>query len=518
MDAQHDATASGTIMARTSRRHVSRTVGVSVVATALALPAGLSGAVAAPHVGNEITAEVPAQTTPPPPEPTPPPSEPPPPPPPPTPTPAPTEPTDAPTPTPSDTSAPEPSDTPAPDSPAPTTTDETKDPDGTPETDPESGSGEEPEQTVSESAVEQTEEIEDVTTELSEGTVEVPVELEPAVEQLTAVLQEAQNPETPPQEKDGVIKSAKNIAAALETIKDSRVPAEVREKLIGIVKQVTSVLEAASDPSVPPEERAMIILTVQRSTTVLKLIGDPATPPELRDHLINTVEQLNRVVLRRSHGGNMRGSSPAQGSLQSEMTIGVALATISESETSDGDRKGLAETADEASSSLQATSDPRVSEEDRDREQKELDEKMTRLEKQLEETADAQGLPDATPGKAAEVCADAMFQSVPEPKLIGGLTELTPAKWDTEGVKDYWKSRESGDKSLDVQAQLQNNRFDNAPFDVARLIPKLAEFVPADRLFGTAGTPALHCLKSALYLDRQGTGAGTWVEKAQGLA
>ncbi|MET7295670.1 hypothetical protein ABZS79_26650 [Streptomyces griseoloalbus] len=366
--------------------------------------------------------------------------------------------------------------------------------------------------------MEQKEEIEDVTTELNAETVEVPVELEPDVEQLTTVLQEAQAPETPPQEKDEIIASAKNIAAALEMIKDSTVPVEVREDVIGIVKQVTSVLEAASDPSVPPEEQALIILIVQRSTTVLKLIGDPATSPELREHLINTVEQLNRVVLRRSHGANMRGSSPAQGSLQSEMTIGVALASISESETSDGDRKGLAETADEASSSLQATSDPRVSEEDRDREQKELDEKMTRLEKRLEETAAAQGLPDAAAGKAAEVCANAMFKSVPEPKLIGGLTDLTPAKWDTEGVKDYWKSQESGNESLDVQAQLQNNTFDNSPFDVARLIPKLAGFVPADKLFGTVGTPGLHCLKSALHLDRQGVAAGTWVEKAQEMA
>ncbi|GGW56200.1 hypothetical protein GCM10010340_38510 [Streptomyces griseoloalbus] len=487
----------------------------------------MTGAVAASHVGDRITAEMPAQTTPPPPpsEPPPPPSD--------TPTPAPT-PSDTSAPTPGDTSAPTPDDTPAatpgdtsaptpgdtstPESPAPPATDESKESDGAPKTDQDSGPGVEPNQTVSESATEQKQEIEDVTTELSKETVKVPVELEPSVEQLTAVLQEAQAPETPPQAKDGIIGTAKNIAAALKTIKDSSVPAEVREELIGIVKQVTSVLDAASDPSVPPEEQSLIILTVQRSTTVLKLICDPATPQDLREHLINTVKQLNRVVLRRSHGGDMRGSSPVQGSLESEMTIGVALATISESETSGGDREGLAETAYEASSSLQATSDPRVSEEDRDREQKELDEKMDRLDEQLEETAAAQGLPDATPGKAAEVCANAVFKSVPEPKLIGGLTDLTPAKWDTEGVKDYWKSQESGNKILDVQAQLQNNKFDNAPFDVARLIPKLAEFVPADKLFGIVGTPGLHCLKSALQLDRQGVAAGTWVEKAQGMA
>ncbi|MFF7855089.1 hypothetical protein [Streptomyces sp. NPDC007904] len=365
--------------------------------------------------------------------------------------------------------------------------------------------------------MEQKEKIENVTAELAQKMTEVPEVLEPAVAQLTATLQEVQDPETSPQEKDGIISCAKQITAALEAIDDPRVPAEVREELIGIVEQVTSVLEAAGDPSVPPEERALTVLTVQRSTSVLKIIGDPRTPRELRDHLVNCLDQLHRVVLRRTDGGgNLRGNSPPQLSPRSEMTIGVALATISESETSDGDRKGLAETSDEASSSLQDTGDPRVSEEDRERERKELDEKIARLEKQLEDAASARRLPDVPLGEAAEVCSNAMFKSAPERVLIGGLTDLTPAKWDTEGVKDYWKSQKAGDKRLDVQAQLRNNTLDHSPFEVARLMPELAEFVPARELFGTVGTPGLHCLRSALHLDEQGTETGTWLDMAKG--
>ncbi|GAB2878676.1 hypothetical protein GCM10027074_53640 [Streptomyces deserti] len=366
-----------------------------------------------------------------------------------------------------------------------------------------------------ESTAEQEKEIESITEELSQKTTEVPKTLEPAVARLTATLQAAQNPETTPQEKDGIIDSTKEIAAVLETINDPDTPADVREKLIGIVKQVTSALEVVSDSSVPPEERAMTILTVQRSTSVLKTIGDSATPQGLRDDLSNSVDHLTRVVLRRSQGETTRGSIPSQQSLGAERTIAVALAMISESETSEGDSKGLAGTTSDSSSSLDGSSDPRVSNEDREREKKELAEKIERLEKQVEEVASARGLPDVPLGEAAEVCTNAMFTSVTEPKLIGGLTDLAPAKWDSEGVKDYWKSKESGQDSLDVQAQLQNDKLDHAPFDIARLIPELAKATPAGELFGTVGTPALHCLRSALHLHREGVEAGTWLKMAE---
>ncbi|MER5209509.1 hypothetical protein ABT063_02680 [Streptomyces sp. NPDC002838] len=362
--------------------------------------------------------------------------------------------------------------------------------------------------------MEQNEEIEDVTVDLSQKLTEAPEELAPSVTQLITTLQEVEDPETSPQERDGVIRSAKEIVSTLETIDDPRTPDDLREELIGIVKQVTSALEVGSDPSVPPEDRAMTILTVQRSTSALDMIGDLTTPQELRVHLINIVNQVN-YVLRRSHGANLKGSSDMERSVRYAVPMGVASATISDPETHDGERKGLAETTDEASSSLQEAGDPRVSEEDRAKAQEALDEEIARMKEKLEETVSAQGLPDVPLGKASEVCTNAVFDSVPEQVLIGGLQELTPADWDTEGVKDYWKAKESGTGSLDVLAQLQNNKYDNAPFEVARLITKLAEFVPASELFSTVGTPGLHCLQSARHLDQQGIKAGTWPQMAE---
>jgi hypothetical protein len=484
-------------MARDTRRNVFRTVGVSVMATALALPAGVFSAVAAPHLGNEIPAGISAQTTSPPPTPTP--------------TPTPTEDSPPPESTPSDESTP-PS--------TPPSENETEDQDGTPENEQSTGPREEqPDQTVSESAAEQKQEIESITEELSQKMTEVPKTLKPAVARLTATLQAAQGPGTPPQEKDGIIDSAKEVAAVLDVISAPGSPADAREQLIGIVKQVTSALEVVSDPRVRPEERAMTILTVQRSTSVLKMIGDPATPQELQDDLSSSVDHLNRFVLRRSQEeGTSKGtseSSPSQQSLQSEGTIAVALDTISDSETSDEDSKGLAGTTNGSSSSLDGSSDPRVSKDDQEKEKKKLAEKIARLEKQVEEVASARGLPDVPLGEAAEVCTNAVFTSVTEPKLIGGLRDLAPAKWEGEGVKDYWKSKKSGQDSLDVQAQLRNDTLDHAAFDIARLIPQLAESAPAGELFGTIGTPALHCLRSALHLHQEGVEAGTWLKMAE---
>ncbi|MFE2279911.1 hypothetical protein ACFXAE_22285 [Streptomyces sp. NPDC059454] len=370
--------------------------------------------------------------------------------------------------------------------------------------------------------MEQKEEIEEVTEVLAQETEEAPEELTPSVTQLTTVLQATEKQEIPPQEREGVIGSAKEIAAALEVINDSGTPPEVRKELIVIVKQMVSALKSVSAAGAPPEERSAVVLTVQRCTSVLDLIGDPSTSRELREHLANSIKQLYRVLMWSTgakpvpDGSAARsGISAAQQSRQDAATIGVALETIGRSETSDGDRHGLAETADEASSSLQDSSDPRVSDEDREEARRKADEQLARLNEQMKKTAFAQGLPDVPLGKAAEVCTNALFKSVPDRTLTRGIEELSPARWDAEGVKDYWKARESGSDSLDVQAQLQNNEYDNAPFDVAPLVTGLAAVVPAGRLFGTVGVPGLHCLQSARQLDRQGVEIETWLQMVE---
>ncbi|MER6624829.1 hypothetical protein [Streptomyces sp. NPDC000931] len=499
-------------MARTTRRHVSRAVSASVVAAALAFPVSLTTASAASHTGDGIAVGIPAQTTPPPPDPT---TEPSPPEPPPTEPDAPsdeTEPSEPSTP-PDETEPTEPGDSP---------TSEGEEQDGTPDEDQSTASGEESDRTTTEPTVEQKEEIEEVTEVLTQETEEAPEELTPSVAQLTTVLQAAEKQETPPQEREGVIRSAKQIAAALEVINDSRTPPEVRKVLIVIVKQMVSALNSVSTAEVSPEERSTIVLTVQRCTSVLDLISDPSTPRELRDHLANTIKQLYRVLMWSTGAKPVPdksaapgGISAAQQSRQDAATIGVALETAGRSETSDGDRHGLAETADEASSSLQDSSDPRVSDEDRKEARREAEERLARLNEQMKKAAFAQGLPDVPLGEAAEVCTNAIFKSVPDNALVRGIEELSPARWETEGVKDYWKAKESGSDSLDVQAQLRNNKYDSAPFEVAPLVTGLAGVVPAGRLFGTVGIPGLHCLQSARQLDHQGVEVETWLQMVE---
>ncbi|MFI8192062.1 hypothetical protein ACIF8T_25315 [Streptomyces sp. NPDC085946] len=365
---------------------------------------------------------------------------------------------------------------------------------------------------------------------------EVPETLKPAVAQLTATLRVAQAPETPPQEKDGVIESTEEITAALEKIDDPSTPADVREELIGITKQVTSALAVLGDPSVPPEEQAMTVLTVQRSMSVLKMISDPATPKEMREDLADSVRNVTLVALRRSRGGADTGTGVRTGigtgtgeqtgaeigtdrarrkDLRSEKVVTAALSVTAERETSEDNSKGLAESSSESSSSLNGSTDPRRSEKDRQREKREAEEKIARLEKQVEAVISARGLPNVALGEAAKICTNAVFETVTDSELVEGLTDLAPAKWDSTGVKDYWKSDESGQDSLDVHAQLRNNSIDQAPFGIARLVPELAKSAPADELFGTVGVPALHCLRSALHLHQKGVEAGTWLKMAE---
>ncbi|MFG3002395.1 hypothetical protein [Streptomyces calvus] len=489
-------------MARTPRRHPSRTAGVAVVATALALTAAPAAAVASPDTGERAAVGVPAGTTPPP-----------------TPTPSPTPtPTPTPTSTPGDPQTSPPSDTTGPQTSPPTDSDDTTGPDGTPETGQTSGPGEQPDRTEPDAVTEQREEAEAVTAQLNRMAARAPDELKPSVAQLTSVLERSQAPETSPQDRDGIIGCAGHVAAALEAINAPGTPAAAREQLTDIVQQVASGLDAVSDTGVPEEQRAMTVLTLQGSASVLELIADPGTPQQLRDLLAGGTGSLNTAAARPSPGEKAAPSGPPGRSRGHQRTLITAYGTITRSDTSGGDRQNLAGTAGEAAESLDKSTDPRVSQEDRDRAQKKLAEQIDRLQRQLEKIAATQGLPDVPLGKAAEVCANAAFSYVPEPKLIGFLAHLTPDKWNGEGVKDYWKSRQSGDGSLDVQAQLKNNSFDRAPFGIARLVPELADFIPARQLFGTLGMPGLHCLRSAVLLDEQGVRAGTWVDKGQELA
>ncbi len=50
---------------------------------------------------------------------------------------------------------------------------------------------------------------------------------------------------------------------------------------------------------------------------------------------------------------------------------------------------------------------------------------------------------------------------------------------------------------------------------IKKLVPTLADSVPAKELFSTLGDKALHCLRAALDLDQEsGIKSGTWVKMA----
>ncbi|MEV8593776.1 hypothetical protein [Streptomyces sp. NPDC052012] len=419
--------------------------------------------------------------------------------------------TDPPTTGPSDTPDTGPSDTPD------TSPSRTTEPENSPD-DEQSPAPDEDEQTADESVEAQHQEVEAVTAELSRVAADAPEELAPSVAELTGILRQTETPETSPQEREGVIETAQELTAALEAINDPRLPEDARKGLIAAVKQVVSTLDVASEPSVPPEQRAATVVTVRRSASVLDLIGDPATSEALREHLINSVRQTNSALMM-SHEAKTPANGAPQQAHQATARIGVALATAGESETSDGRRNGLAGATDEASESSKDANDPRMSEEDRAKAQKELDKQLKRLQELLGDEARARGLPDAPLGEAAEVCTNAVFESVSDRILAGKLEQLSPQPWEDTGVKDYWKSERSGDDSLDVHAQLRNDQHDDALFQVARLITRLAEEVVSARdLIPTVGTtPGLHCLQSARQLERRGVETATWLELAEAV-
>ncbi|MFF2204619.1 hypothetical protein [Streptomyces sp. NPDC058145] len=472
-------------MASTTRRHVTYLAGASVLAAALALPLGHAAATPAPQVGNRTAADPPVQSTPPSPEP-----------------PSPTSPPPAPTTaSPSTPSGPTtPPTTPSATSPSPSTTSGT----GTPEpTDSDTARSTPPEQPK--------QEIDKATADLDRKKDEVPGELVPSVEQLTTALHTVRDPRTSPQERDAVIRSAQAVSSALEVIGDPRTPAAVRKDLTGLVKQVASTLDAAGNSKMPPADRQTAYFVVDGLASDLPRISDRGTPDEVRKHHVRTASQTLLFTQREAQAGHTDS-----GNLRRARAIVLATLTSSDPNTPDEGRKELAQSAYEASSSLDKVGDPRASDEEREKARKELDKQVDRMKKKQEEAISAQGLPDVRLGKAAEVCTNSIFEYAPEKSLGRDLKDLLPEKWNTEGVKDFWKSKETGDDFLHVLTQLRNDKFADAELEIKRLIPKLADSVPANELFGALGTPALHCLRAALQLDQDsGVESGTWVKMAE---
>ncbi|MEU6421708.1 hypothetical protein [Streptomyces spiralis] len=344
-----------------------------------------------------------------------------------------------------------------------------------------------------------------MTADLDRQKEQVPQELVPSVDQLTATLRAVQDPKTPPQERDAVIRSARAVSSALKVIADPGTSRAVRGRLTGLVKQVTSALDAANRPGLPPEHRRTAVFVADRTAPALRAIGDSRTPHGLRNDLAGAASGALNVVNR--HAGQ---------SFAAARKVAVVVAEGSDPGTPDDGKKELAQSAHEASASLDRADGPGASDEERDKARHEADRRIADMERKLEEVISAQGLPDVPLGKAAEVCTNAVFDSAPQDTLGRNLKGLLPKKWSTEGVKDFWKSKEKGNDVLDVLTQLRNDAFADAPMEVKRLVPGLAETVPANELFGTLGTPALHCLRAALQLDKDsGIQSGTWVKKAE---
>ncbi|MEU0336740.1 hypothetical protein [Streptomyces sp. NPDC006193] len=350
-----------------------------------------------------------------------------------------------------------------------------------------------------------------MTADVNKVRADVPEDVEPSVRQLTTALESVRDPRVPPQERDGVVRSARDVLSALAVIGDSRTPRALRERLAGAVEQVTSTLAAADRPGVRPARRRDITFIAERSASVLPTIGDRRTSPELRAGLTAIVRHATSVATRAP------ADAPGEATLSRAVrSVGASLVILKDPRTPERRRKGLARTTQEVSSSLDEFGDPRVSDEDRAAAKKRLEEQSDRLRKEQEDAASAQGLPNVRLGEAAEVCADSLFDAVPDDTLARDLKSVLPEKWNSEGVKDLWKVEEAGDDALDAFAQLRNDRLADARLATDRLVPALARSVPASELFGTLGTPALHCLRAAWLLDRDaGVSAGTWVAMAE---
>ncbi|MFB6935569.1 hypothetical protein [Streptomyces chartreusis] len=470
-------------MARTIRRHVFHRVHASVLAAALALPAGLTTAMAAQQTPGEGRPDAAAQTTSPAPSTPSPPS----------PTPTPPGPTTAtPTPTPPTTTSTEPTEP---------TTGTTSSGDTT-YTEESSDTATRDEETT-EAPAEQKQAVANVTATLRERRADVPEELTSSIDSLTATLHEVADPDTTPQDRDAVTESAQALASTLAVISDDSTPGKLRDQLTGVVKQVTATLEVGLEPDVPAEDRSRVFLVASRTTVVLKGFGGPEAPATLGPQQLNDIENGNYAVAQsRGRGNTGRGSQGMSLAIQDFHTLSMS-----------GERRAaFADAIAQAGREMRVASDPEASSEERAEARRGMSEQIARMKNEQKKVASAQEQPEASLGKAAEVCATAIFNNVPEGDISDGLKDVTPRSWESAGVKDFWKASDEGNEVLDVRAQLSNDEHTHAPFRVARLIAGLAEVLPADDLPTTVGgEPAAHCKRTATYLEERGISAGDWV-------
>ncbi|RZU45931.1 hypothetical protein EV284_0581 [Streptomyces sp. BK022] len=338
----------------------------------------------------------------------------------------------------------------------------------------------------------QKKDIDEVTGDLNQKKGQVPEDLVPSLGQLTTVLRAVEDPGTSPQERDGVIRTARALSSTLDVIADPETPGPLRGQLTELVKQVTAALDTANQSGTPPGQRRTATLVAERSASVAGVIADRGTTQGVRVELSGAVKDATGAVSRHRDARALKLAE----------SITASFVIIGDPNTPDKERKELAETTHEASSSLADQGDS--------------DERTARMKKKQEEAASAQALPDEPLPKAAEICTNAVFDSVSDDTLNRDLKSVVPEKWKTEGVNDFWKSDESGDDSLEVLVQLLNEESVNARLKIKRLIPKLAEAVPASELFETLATPGLHCLRAALQLDQNsGVTSGSWLKMAK---
>lgn len=459
-------------MTRTARRHILPLTGTSAVVTALALTMGPVTPVAAAPGGagaDGLPSSVWADSGSPSPEPSP------------------------------DGTGP----TPSPTSPTPDTSpsSSSSEPDDT------SSSGSDDGGAPATAAVEQQQaEAGDLATDLDDKKADAPEELVPSVEQLTDVLQAVNDTQTPPQERDGAVRSAQQVDSALDAISDTETPVEVRDRLTGLVPQVTAALSAAIGSQTPPESGTLALI-VARTASVLSVVENQDTPPDVQESLVDGAENLLSAVQNGTPIGNegahaAAGRGDTDGQLEWKMLVSNGLETAGDPNTPENERKGLAKSAHEGSETQPG--DP------------EAQQKKLRLKEDLRKAISEQGLPNEPLGKAAEVCTNSVFESVLDTTLADDLQTLTPESWNSEGVRDFWKSRETANDSLDVIAQLQDDTYDNTALAIKRMIPQLADSLPADELYSWLGVRARDCLQAAARLDNEmGVQSGSWLSEAQ---
>ncbi|WP_405886575.1 hypothetical protein OG739_11545 [Streptomyces longwoodensis] len=318
---------------------------------------------------------------------------------------------------------------------------------------------------------------------------DVPEDLAPSVERLSAVLRAVnEDSGTSPQVRDGALVSARQVSDTLDVIADPETPPAVRTQLTRLVKDVTATLEKAGDPRTPPDDRRTLASTSAQTAPGMAFVGRHAAPQGVSRDMTGAMHNAHAAVRQ---GADRRTAQ----------TVLAATEAAGDPGTSDDDRKGLAESAHETSSSL-VDGDPGTPS------------RKDGLEKKLKEALTARGLSGKPLGKAAEACTDRMFVIVSDTALADDLRDLVPDTWNTTGVEDYWKSTSAHDGSLDVYAQLQDDTPSGTTIATDRLIPELADVLPADDIF-TLGIPALDCLQAALRLHDAGVESGNWVRAAQ---